>query len=132
VERVSCVKSQYDGYVAVDDLHVKGDLTLGENVADLGGIKLAHQAMVKWQAAHPSVADTRYSDSQQFFLGIAQAWCTKVRPEEAARRATVDPHSPPFWRVNGPLGNVDAFREAFQCSDSSKMVRAGAAHCQVW
>ncbi len=132
VERAACVKNQYDGYVAIDDLHVKGDLTLGENVADLGGIKLAHQAMVKWQAAHPSAGGARFNDSQQFFLGIAQAWCTKVRPEEAARRATVDPHSPPFWRVNGPLGNVDAFREAFQCSEGSKMVRSGAAHCQVW
>ncbi len=132
VSRVACVKNQFDGYTAIEDLKVKGDLTLGENVADLGGLKLAHAAMVDWQAKKGGANDTRFSDSQQFFLGFAQSWCTKVRPEEARQRVTTDTHSPPYWRVNGPLSNSDAFKAAFQCSDKAKMVRSGAERCSVW
>ncbi len=131
VEKVACVKNQYDNYVAVDDLRLKGDLTLGENVADLGGIKLAHAAMVEWQK-DKARAETRYTDSQQFFLGIAQAWCTKMRKEQAIQRVTTDPHSPARWRVNGPLGNLDAFKEAFSCQDSDAMIRTGGDRCVVW
>lgn len=134
VQRASCVKRQYDEYVAIDDLHVKGDLTLGENVADLGGLKLAHAAMVEWNNKRGPVAAApqRFDDSQQFFLGFAQSWCTKVRKEQAIQRVTTDPHSPPYWRVNGPLGNSDAFKSAFKCADDAKMIRTGAARCTVW
>ena len=133
VSRVACVKTQFDAYTAVDDLKVKGDLTLGENVADLGGLKLAHAAMVDWYLKQGSAKDaSRFTQSQQFFLGFAQSWCTKVRPEEAQQRVTTDTHSPPYWRVNGPLSNSDAFKAAFQCSEKSKMVRAGTERCSVW
>ncbi|MDP3154983.1 MAG: M13 family metallopeptidase [Archangium sp.] len=133
VSRVACVKNQFDGYTAVDDLKVKGDLTLGENVADLGGLKLAHAAMVDWYLKQGAAKEaSRFTESQQFFLGFAQSWCTKVRPEEARQRVTTDTHSPPYWRVNGPLSNSDAFKTAFQCSEKSKMVRAGSERCSVW
>ena len=102
-------------------------------IIDQGGIKLAHSAMVDWNAKKGNVDDSgRYSQSQQFFLGFAQSWCTKVRPEPARLRAQTDPHSPPYWRVNGPLGNNDAFKAAFQCTDSDKMIRTGADRCSVW
>jgi putative endopeptidase len=133
VSKVACVKSQYDGYTALEDLKVKGDLTLGENVADLGGLKLAHAAMVEWYTKKGGAAeDTRFDTSQQFFLGFAQSWCTKVRPQAARARVMTDTHSPPYWRVNGPLSNSDAFQKAFQCTEKSKMVRAGAERCSVW
>lgn len=133
VDRAACVEKQYDGYTAIDDLKVKGKLTLGENVADLGGLKLAFAAALGWQAKKGVVVETsRYSAGQQFFLGFAQSWCTKVRPEQARLRATTDPHSPAYWRVNGPLGNLDAFKQAFQCADGGKMIRTGAARCTVW
>ncbi len=132
VERADCVKRQFDDYVAVDDLHVKGDLTLGENVADLGGLKLAHQAMVDWYAKRGGDDLLRYTRSQQFFLGFAQSWCTKVRPETARVRVQVDSHSPPYWRVAGPLANLDSFQQAFQCKASSKMSRPAATRCEVW
>lgn len=132
VSRVGCVKTQFDGYTALEDLKVKGDLTLGENVADLGGLKLAHAAMVDWYAKKPGAEPLRYDKSQQFFLGFAQSWCTKVRPQQAKQRVTTDTHAPPYWRVNGPLSNSDAFKAAFQCSDTAKMVRAGEARCSVW
>lgn len=133
VDRAACVKSQYDGYTAIDELKVKGDLTLGENVADLGGLKLAHAAMTDWYAKQaPAAAPARFDPSQQFFLGMAQSWCTRVRPEAARVRAKTDPHSPAYWRVNGPLSNLDAFKAAFQCTEGAKMVRAGAERCNVW
>lgn len=131
--RAACVEKQYEDYTAIDDLKLKGKLTLGENTADLGGLKLAHAAMVDWNAKKGGAADaSRYSPSQQFFLGFAQSWCTKVRPEQARLRATTDPHSPPYWRVNGPLANSDAFQQAFQCPATAKMVRTGPARCSVW
>lgn len=132
VKRVECVKNQYSSYTAIEDLKVKGDLTLGENVADLGGLKLAHSAMTEWYAKQAATPSYRYDNSQQLFLGFAQSWCTKVRPQMAKMRVATDPHSPPYWRVNGPLSNLDAFKAAFQCTDGAKMVRAGADRCSVW
>jgi endothelin-converting enzyme/putative endopeptidase len=132
VQRASCVKGQYDAYPAIEELKVKGDLTLGENVADLGGLKLAHGAMETWLSKNPLPAGARFTASQQFFLGFAQSWCTKVRPQQARLRAQTDPHAPPYWRVNGPLGNLDAFQKAFECSAESKMIRRGGDRCSVW
>jgi endothelin-converting enzyme/putative endopeptidase len=130
VQRAECVKRQYDAYIAIDDIHVKGDLTLGENVADLGGLKLAHGAMEEWLKMRPLPQRSRYSASQQFFLGFAQSWCTKYRPETARLRAATDPHAPPYWRVNGPLANLASFQEAFQCKADAAMVKP--RRCDVW
>jgi putative endopeptidase len=134
--RAACVKTQYDSYVAIDDVKVKGDLTLGENTADLGGLKLAHAAMQGWYASNKGPANDelkyRFTNTQQFFLGFAQSWCTKLRPENARLRAATDPHSPAYWRVVGPLSNLDAFQAAFSCPAGSKMVRAGAERCDIW
>jgi len=129
---VSCVKKQFDGYVSIDDLHVNGALTLGENVADLGGLKLAFAAMQAYAKAHPErvAAPSRFTAEQQFFLGHAQAWCTNTRPEEARRRVTVDPHSPPRFRVNGPFSNLPQFQQAFGCKAGDRMVTQN--RCEVW
>ena len=130
--RAECVAKQYDGYVAVDDLHLNGHLTLGENLADLGGIKLAYHAWLAAQKESLGAPATqgRFTDAQLFFLGTAQAWCTKTRPENARLRVTVDPHSPPEHRVNGPMSNSPEFRDAFQCKAGSRMVRPEP--CAVW
>ena len=132
VERTDCVKRQFDGYVAVDDVHLNGALTLGENTADLGGLKLAFAAMEAYAKAHPDRAPppSRFTSQQQFFLGAAQAWCTNTRPEEARRRATVDPHSSPQYRVNGPLSNLPQFQQAFGCKAGDRMVAQN--RCEVW
>lgn len=133
VTRADCVKKQYDTYTAVNDTHLNGELTLGENIADLGGIKIAYGAMNEWYAAKKGGDDTyRYDRPQQFFLGLAQTWCGKYREENALVRVKTDPHSPPKWRVNGPLGNLDAFNKAFQCTDTAPMARRGADRCAVW
>src|SRR5262249_23771630 len=128
-----CVRRQYDAYVAIDDLKVNGQLTLGENVADNGGLKLAFQAMQEWLKERAARAqEDRYTPEQQFFLGYAQSWCAKARPETARARVLTDPHAPAFLRVNGPLRNLPAFQQAFQCKAGQGMVRPAAERCEVW
>src|SRR5205823_13325850 len=99
--RAQCVIDQYSGYVAIDDLHLNGKLTLGENIADLGGLKLAHADYVasRGQAVQKI---GKWTDEQLFFLGTAQSWCGKRKAERARMLVTVDPHSPAEFRVNGP------------------------------
>ena len=128
-QRAECVVNQYSKYVAVDDVHVNGRLTLGENLADLGGIRLAYKA---WEKNHADTASevAGFTPSQQFFIGYAQTWCNKQRPEMARLRATTDPHSPARFRVNGPLSNFDEFAKAFSCRDGAPM--APANRCRVW
>jgi endothelin-converting enzyme/putative endopeptidase len=130
--RASCVKDQFDGYVPIDDLHVNGKLTLGENIADLGGLKIAYGALKKAVAESPSTDHYAYTDEQQFFYGFAQVWCQNIRDEEARSRVTTDSHSPGRFRVNGPLSNMPEFATAFGCKEGDAMVRPAAKRCEVW
>jgi putative endopeptidase len=131
--RAECVAGQFDGYEAVEGVKLNGKLTLGENLADLGGLRLAFAAYQASRAGKPAEARVAgFSPEQAFFLGYAQSWCALVRPEAAKVRAATDPHSPPRWRVNGPLSNLDEFQRAFSCPAGSPMVRGGAERCQVW
>jgi putative endopeptidase len=129
--RAQCVIDQYNGYEVIDGQKINGKLTTGENIADLGGIKLAFRA---FQATHKPgpqpEAGKGYSDEQLFFLGTAQAWCGKRRDALEKQRLLTDPHSTPRWRVNGPLANLSEFAAAFQCKPGSKMVRENA--CTIW
>ncbi len=131
--RAECVDKQYSDYVAIDDLKVDGKLTMGENIADLGGMKLAYLA---WKSSGgesaPSAQASGMSADQQFFLGYAQGWCGNVRPEAAKRRATDDYHSPPKWRVNGVVSNMPEFSKAFACKDGAPMARGEGKRCEVW
>jgi putative endopeptidase len=130
-ERTACVKTQFDAYVAVEDVKLNGALTLGENTADLGGLKLAFAAMQAYVKAHPEQQPpSRYSADQQFFLGFAQSWCAKGRSESLRTQAQTNPHSTPEWRVKGPLSNLVAFQQAFGCKAGQAMVRA--PRCEVW
>ncbi len=126
-KRAQCVVEQFDGYVSIDDLHLNGKLTLGENIADLGGIKLSYLA---YQAMPKPAARGKLTDDQQFFVGFGQAWCEKRKDEYARMMVTVDSHSPGRFRVNGPLSNFAPFATAFQCKPGAKMVRPNA--CAVW
>jgi putative endopeptidase len=129
--RASCIDAQYSEYLAIDDLKVNGKLTLGENIADLGGLKLAFAAYQASRAGKPPEASVGgFTPEQQLFLAHAQAWCQLIRPENARMRALTDPHSPAQWRVNGPLANIPAFAEAFQCKAGDRMVRA--ERCEIW
>ncbi|MFT3768552.1 MAG: M13 family metallopeptidase [Minicystis sp.] len=129
--KTDCVADQYGGYEAIPGVKLNGKLTLGENIADGGGVKLAfyaYRAMRK--DATEVVKAGGFTEDQQFFLGVGQAWCFKQSDELARLRAQVDPHSPSKFRVNGPLSNLPEFAEAFSCKDGTAMRRANA--CKVW
>jgi putative endopeptidase len=128
-KRAQCVVDQYNNYT-VYELHLNGKLTLGENIADLGGLKLAHAAYVAQRKEKKPVQVGKFTDEQLFFLGTAQGWCGKRREAMARMRVTTDPHSPPEYRVNGPMSNLKEFSEAFQCKPGAKMVRQ--TQCVVW
>jgi endothelin-converting enzyme/putative endopeptidase len=124
-KKAACVVDQFDGYTAIDNLHVNGKLTLGENLADLGGAKLALAVV------HGTVPPSDEVD-RQFFFGISQIWCGSMRPEQQSVRVRTDPHSPAKWRVNGPLSNMPEFAHAFACRAGDAMVRPDDKRCSVW
>jgi putative endopeptidase len=130
--RTKCVDDQYSGYVAVDDVHVNGKLTLGENVADLGGEILAYMAWkdaTKDQNLQPVDGLT---PEQRFFVGFAQWACANERPEDLRMRAMTDEHSPAVDRINGVVVNMPDFAEAFSCKPGQAMVKPAAKVCRVW
>jgi endothelin-converting enzyme/putative endopeptidase len=131
--RAECVVSQFGAYTAVDDVKLNGKLTLGENIADLGGLKLAfaaYQASRQGKGPEPAVAG--FTPEQAFFISYAQSWCTAIRPEFARLLAQTDAHSPARWRVDGPLSNLPEFQRAFGCPAGSPMFRAGPRRCEIW
>ncbi len=122
--RADQVVQQYNAYVAIDTLHVNGELTLGENTADLGGITIAYYAYQKSLNGKAGQVIDGLTPEQRFFLGYAQSWRRKMRPEVERLRALTDPHSPAQYRVNGPLSNFPEFAKAFGCKAGDAMVRA--------
>lgn len=129
--RASCFVDQYSQYVAVDDVKLNGKLTLGENVADNGGVRIAFLAyMAQLTAEDRARLVDGFTPQQRVFLGWAQGWCTNTRDELARLRALTDPHSPPKYRVNGVVSNMPEFQKAFGCHVGQPMVRERA--CRVW
>lgn len=130
--RTEVVEKQFDGYVAIDSLHVNGKLTLGENIADLGGLIIAHGAYRRsLREKEPAPIDGLTGD-QRFFLAWAQIWRAKARPEFERLMVNVDPHAPPKLRTNGPLANIPAFAQAFGCKTGDPMVRPESQRAQIW
>jgi endothelin-converting enzyme/putative endopeptidase len=128
--KAECVAKQYDGYEAVPGTRLNGHLTLGENVADLGGTRLALLAYLKRAAATKAGDMDGFTPTQRFFIAYAQSWCTNITPEFAKRQALTNPHSTAEWRVNGVVSNLPEFAQAFQCKAGDKMVRTN--QCRVW
>src|SRR6266853_788501 len=127
------VVHQFAGFVAVDTLHVNGELTLGENLADLNGLRIAYAAFEQSRTGKPRPPLTDgFTPEQRFFLGFAQMWRTKVRDELARLYVIVDPHAPPRWRVDGPLSNMTEFRRAFRCTASDPLVRPDSLQPRIW
>ena len=129
-ERAGCIAEEYSGFTAVDDLKLNGRLTLGENTADNGGVRLAYMALMDKIAGKDLPTIDGYKPEQRFFLSFAQIWCQNASPEEVRRRVILDPHSPGRWRVNGVLQNNSDFARAFACKAGQAMVREKA--CKVW
>jgi putative endopeptidase len=129
-QRASCLVSQYDAYEPLPGEHVNGSLTLGENLADLGGVGLALAAM-RAQPGHAglSVEEQREAD-RQFFLAYGQLWCANLGEPLTRLQLATDPHAPPGFRVNGVVVNLPAFAETFSCEPGSPM--APATRCEIW
>jgi putative endopeptidase len=128
-KRAACVENQYSGYTVLGDTKVNGKLTLGENIADLGGVKLALLAL-RSKVQNAQTKQGEVSSDQRFFLGFAQGWCGKYRDEMMRLLVATNPHSPPELRVNGPLSNTPEFAQAFSCKPGHSMVRAN--RCEIW
>jgi putative endopeptidase len=133
-ERASCTADEYSGFVAVKDekgeVHLNGKLTLGENTADNGGLKLAYMALRNILGNTPVQPIDGYTPQQRFFLAYGQIWCQNVTDQQARVLAIIDPHSPGRWRANGAVQNSAAFQQAFGCKAGQPMVREPA--CRVW
>ncbi len=130
-KRAQCFIDEYSSFVATGSIHLNGKLTLGENTADNGGMRLAFMALMDTLKNKPEPPKTDgFTPEQRFFLGFGQIWCSNTRPEAAALRATVDPHSPGKDRVNGVVSNMPEFQKAFSCKANQPMVRHPA--CRVW
>lgn len=130
-KRAQCLVDQYGGYVADGDVKQNGKLTLGENTADNGGIRLAYKALMARLGADKDKRVGGLTAAQRFFYGFAGVWCGDARPEARRLQAQTDPHSLPEYRVNGTLSNMSEFAEAFNCKPGDKMVR-GEQACRVW
>lgn len=129
-EKAQCVVDQYDAYTILGDVHLNGQLTLGENIADIGGLQLAWSAFADGRELSGEKDSSGFTEAQQFFLSFAQSWCAARRPDYARLLVTVDSHSPPEFRVNGAVTNAPQFQEAFACPAGSPM--APADRCEIW
>ena len=123
--KAQCLEKQYDQYRVADGVAVQGKLTLGENIADLGGLKIAMRAYTKASSTNPTA-----QDYQRFFVAYAQSWCGKATPEYEKQIVQVDPHSPARFRVNGVVVNMPEFAEAFSCKANQKM--NPSKRCEIW
>jgi endothelin-converting enzyme/putative endopeptidase len=129
-QRASCLADQYSQYVVTGDTHINGKLTLGENTADNGGLRLALMAYLAGPGKTAPPMLDGFTPEQRFFLGFAQIWCESRRPEFEQLRATTDPHSSGKYRVNGSVSNMPEFQKAFSCKPDAPMVRQN--QCRVW
>jgi putative endopeptidase len=129
-ERASCVAEQYSGYTVAPDTKINGRLTLGENTADNGGLRLALMAYLAGPGAKTKEKIDGFTPEQRLFLGWAQQWCESSRPEAERLKAQTNAHSSNRYRANGPVSNMPEFQKAFSCKANAPMVRQQT--CRVW
>jgi predicted metalloendopeptidase len=131
-ERSAGIIRQFGAYIALDSLHVNGELTQGENIADLGGVKLSYAAFMRTLAGKSKDKIGGFTPEQRFFLGFARSWRENERPEALRLLVNSDPHSPERFRVNGPLSNLDEFAAAFNVPEGAPMRRSPAERVAIW
>lgn len=126
------VVKQYNGLTVLDTVHVKGELTLGENLADLGGLNMAYEAFTKTKQFKEGKKIDGFTPQQRFFLSWAQIWRNNTLPETAAQLILTDPHSPGEHRANAPVTNIDAWYDAFNVKPGDKMYKAKEERIRIW
>lgn len=132
-EQANRIVQQFNGYIQVDTLHVNGALTLGENIADYGGLLIAYDALQKAldRSGKRETIDG-FTPEQRFFIADAQSWRSHTRPEQLKARVMTDPHAPAQWRTNGPMSNMPQFAKAFGCKPGDPMVRSPDVMPTIW
>ncbi|RFZ95171.1 M13 family peptidase [Mucilaginibacter conchicola] len=130
--RATQVENQYNAFTVLDTMHVNGKLTLGENLADLGGLNIAYEAFKKTKQGKSNSKIDGFTPDQRFFLSWAQVWRGQQRPESAAQRILTDPHSPEQFRTNAPITNMDAWYAAFGIKPEDKMYKKPEDRIKVW
>ncbi|GAB3744559.1 M13 family metallopeptidase [Hymenobacter agri] len=130
--KADVVGKQYDAFSPLDSVHVNGKLTMGENLADLGGLTIAYAAFMKTPQAKAGKMIDGFTPEQRFFLSWAQIWRINQRPETTRQLVQTDPHSPGQFRTIGPLQNFPEFHKAFNCKDGDKMVRSASNRAKIW
>lgn len=130
-KRTQCIADQYGEYASLDGTKQNGKLTLGENTADNGGLRIAYMAFQDSLKGRRPVVLDGFTPEQRFFLGFGQIWCASARPEVERLQVQTDPHSLPRYRVNGTVSNMPEFQKAFSCPAGAPMVRGDKA-CRVW
>jgi endothelin-converting enzyme/putative endopeptidase len=128
-QRAACVDDEYSSFTVAPGVHVNGKLTLGENTADNGGVRVALMALLNTIGKDGKKVDG-FTPQQRFFLAFGQVWCSNDREESLRLQVATDPHAPPRFRVNGVVQNMPEFREAFSCKAGQPMVKANV--CRVW
>jgi endothelin-converting enzyme len=131
-ERAAKVVAEYNQFVAIDDMKVNGELTLGENIGDLSGLAIAYKAYKIAQDDKPAPVIDGFTAEQRFFLGWSQVWRRKYRDEDLRQRLVVDVHSPSEFRCNGIVANMSAFYTAFGVKEGDKLYRAPQDRVQIW
>ena len=132
-EQANRIVQQFDGYIGIDTLHVNGALTLGENLADFGGMMIAYDALERAldRTGKRETIDG-FTPEQRFFIAYAQSWRSHQRPESIRSQIKTDPHAPAYWRTNGPLSNMPQFAKAFGCKEGDPMVRSANLIPTIW
>jgi putative endopeptidase len=130
--KANLVVEQYNGYTVLDTIHVNGKLTLGENLADLGGLNMAYEAYTKTKEFKKGKKIDGFTPTQRFFLSWAQVWRNNTLPETAAQLILTDPHSPGLHRGNGPVVNMDAWYKAFDIKEGDKLYKKPEDRIRIW
>ena len=131
-KRASALSAQYNGYQAIDDSHVNGDLTLGENIGDLGGLTIAYRAYQLSLNGKEAPEIDGFTGAQRFFLGWGQIWRRNYTDEELRRRLSIDPHSPSKFRVNGVVTNMPEFYQAFDVKEGDELFLTPDQRVKIW
>ncbi|HMK05748.1 MAG TPA: M13 family metallopeptidase [Ferruginibacter sp.] len=131
-KRADEVVTQYNAFTVLDTLHVNGKLTLGENLADLGGLSIAYEAFKNTKQGKSNTMIDGFTPDQRFFLSWAQVWRSNILPEAAAQRILTDNHAPAMYRANAPLTNMEEFYKAFNVKPGDKMYKAPETRTKIW
>ena len=130
--KTAAIATQYDAYTVLNGVHVNGKLTLGENIADNGGLAIAYEAFKRTKQGKSNDKIDGFTPDQRFFLGFAQVWREKVSDESLRSQVSGDPHSPDMYRVNGPLANTDAWYKAFNIKPGDKLYKPDNQRTKIW